>query len=80
MMRGDSCHGFVGFDSVLTERTYSSYERQVLGDFSNALLGAVERHRIEEQREVIYQELIVAKREAEQANIAKSEFLFKYES
>lgn len=75
MMRGESCHGFVGFDSVLTERTYSSYERQVLGDFSNALLGAVERHQIEEQREVIYQELIEAKQLAEQANVAKSEFL-----
>ncbi|PPD49685.1 MAG: hypothetical protein CTY12_10530 [Methylotenera sp.] len=75
MMRGDSCFGFVGFDSVLAERGYDSYEQRVLGDFSNALLGAVERHRIEEQREVIYQELIVAKREAEQANIAKSEFL-----
>lgn len=51
MMQGDNCHGFIGFDSVTTERTYSSYEQQVLADFSNALLGAVERHRIEEQRE-----------------------------
>ncbi|MCC5892194.1 GAF domain-containing hybrid sensor histidine kinase/response regulator [Exiguobacterium sp.] len=75
MMSGNACHGFVGFDSVIQERTYSTHEQRVLKDFSNALLGAVERHRIEAQRETIYQQLIAAKQEAERANIAKSEFL-----
>ena len=75
MMSGTECHGFVGFDSVLIERTYSKHEQSVLKDFSNAILGAVERHRIEAQRETIHRELIAAKQEAERANIAKSEFL-----
>lgn len=75
MMSGNHCHGFVGFDSVMQERTYSKHEQNVLKDFSNALLGAVERHRVEAQREMIHQQLIVAKQEAERANIAKSEFL-----
>lgn len=75
MMQGDICRGFVGFDSVVSERLYTGYEQRVLKDFSNALLGAVERHRIEEQRQVIYEELIEAKREADRANLAKSEFL-----
>lgn len=75
MMSGKQCHGFVGFDSVMQERTYSKHEQNVLKDFSNALLGAVERHRIEAQRETIYRELVAAKQEAERANIAKSEFL-----
>ncbi len=75
MMRGGKCGGFVGFDSVATERTYTEYEQQALMDFSNALLGAVERHQLEASREETLRELVEAKREAERANIAKSEFL-----
>lgn len=75
MMRGGTCGGFVGFDSVATERTYTEYEQQALMDFSNALLGAVERHQLEASREETLRELVEAKREAERANIAKSEFL-----
>ncbi|MCC9622122.1 HD domain-containing protein [Thalassospira sp. MA62] len=63
MMQGKSCQGFVGFDSVISERTYTEYEQQALQDFSNALLGAVERHRIEAGREEAQR--VLAEREKE---------------
>nr|WP_240542899.1 HD domain-containing phosphohydrolase [Exiguobacterium qingdaonense] len=63
MMQGKTCHGFVGFDSVVSERTYTTYEQHALQDFSNALLGAVERHRIEAEREEAQR--ILAEREKE---------------
>lgn len=60
--------GFVGFDDCVTERMWSKAEFSALSAFANSLERAIERSRFQE-------ELEKSKREAEIANVLKSQFL-----
>lgn len=60
--------GFIGFDECTYERTWLESEFSILKAFGHALEEAIERSMIEE-------ELIAARKAAEEASKAKSEFL-----
>ena len=68
MYLNDRLVGFVGFDSVLTRRSWSEEDIDILSLFSNNIALVMER----KERE---QAIIAAKLEAEAANVAKSKFL-----
>nr|WP_320006518.1 ATP-binding protein [Maridesulfovibrio sp.] len=68
MYLNDRLVGFVGFDSVLTSRSWSKEDIDILSLFSNNIALVMER----KERE---QAIIAAKMGAEAANIAKSKFL-----
>lgn len=60
--------GFVGFDDCTFERNWSEAELSALKAFANSMEKAIERNRLNE-------ELEKSKREAEIANVLKSQFL-----
>lgn len=68
MISGNTCVGFVGFDSVLKTRTYTDYEINLLRVFAQMLMNA-------RQKSDLQRNLVDAKNVAEKANRAKSEFL-----
>lgn len=68
MMHGKLCIGFAGFDSVKKYHNYTENELKILDLFTQMLVNI----RMRTEGEVA---LIEAKREAESANKAKSEFL-----
>jgi PAS domain S-box-containing protein len=68
LIANDQCFGFVGFDSVLKEKSYSENDIALLRVFAEILIN--NHHRTEVQRE-----LIRSKELAETASKAKSEFL-----
>ncbi len=62
LMADNVCHGFLGFDSVRKQHTYSDMERVMLRELSNILLVALKRKALDEQltREKAFYELTVA--------------------
>jgi PAS domain S-box-containing protein len=68
LMAGDSCIGFVGFDSVAHTKTYTEVEISLLQLFSQMLVNFRTRERQQMALEA-------AKEQADIANLAKSRFL-----
>ena len=62
LMGDNICHGFVGFDSVRKQHTYSDLERAMLRELSNILLVTIKRKAQDEQliREKSFYELTVS--------------------
>lgn len=68
MFYGDKFFGFIGFDSVKRQREWSEEHIALLRLAGEIISGTLNRARFEE-------EIILARRKAEEANKAKSEFL-----
>lgn len=68
MMRGNSCVGFIGFDSVFNKHKYSLKEQSMLEIFSQIMVNISVRKELED-------DLVFQKNRAETANRTKSEFL-----
>ncbi len=68
MMTEEDCIGFVGFDSVNEQRTYSNIEETLLLVFSKMLVNIT-------QRKLVEGELLAAKEKAEESDKLKSAFL-----
>jgi len=68
MMDGTICIGFVGFDAVRTDHVYTEAEKQLLMVFAQTLVNIRHRHMDENA-------LNSSRKQAEAANMAKSDFL-----
>jgi PAS domain S-box-containing protein len=68
MMDGTSCIGFVGFDAVRTPHAYTEAEKRLLRVFAQTLVNIRLRHAKENA-------LNISRKQAEAANMAKSDFL-----
>lgn len=68
LMRGLECYGFIGFEAISSEKEWSRNEIELLGILAE-LFSNVEVKRIHDRQ------LVEARREAEEANQAKSQFL-----
>lgn len=68
MMDGASCIGFVGFDAVQTSHAYTEAENRLLSVFAQTLVNIRHRHTKENA-------LSISRKQAEAANMAKSDFL-----
>jgi len=68
LMKGKKCIGFVGFDSVWEQYTYTEKEKDLLKLFADMLVNMKKRSELENQ-------LIIEKEKAQAANKTKSEFL-----
>ena len=82
LMKGESCFGFVGFDSVREAREWTDMERSLLSVFAELMQNAETRKEAEEGLRAANAELRAANVranemavQAELANVAKSEFL-----
>jgi signal transduction histidine kinase/DNA-binding response OmpR family regulator len=67
--------GFIGFDMLLSERTWTQEEIRVLEIVGNAVGHALQRKQAEEGLHQLNQDLDAARQAAEAANRAKSQFL-----
>lgn len=62
LMADNICHGFLGFDSVRKQHTYTIMERAMLRELSNVLLVTLKRKALDEQlaREKAFYEMTVS--------------------
>ncbi|MEI8205470.1 MAG: response regulator [Kiritimatiellales bacterium] len=68
LMDGERCVGFAGFDSVRTPHTYTDAEQRLLSVFAQMLVNIRQRNDNEKA-------LRISRKQAEAANVAKSDFL-----